>query len=442
MKIQLAKDVYHTGEIVKGNLHTAGIACRGIYLEWSCISTCQFKITEETLENEMEYGTHRRTIFGKLVKTQTIQGGGCNPVFNPPWQKSEGVMVLQLIQNRKGIVLQVMDEDFGKKDDLLGEVYIDYQLVMMEQQPVCKRLYYQGGLTESAIVFSMDNQNRQMVKIVVHECIGLRKADFFSENDVYVQAYVADTFIDLHQPFPAYYATCTVPPEELPFQFTLPKTWPSSIRLDPQNGIRYSIYCTMDIPWSLDRSTRIDFTVLHVNSNDRRLHEPFHQTITKMVKPVCCLPPFCCWFFEVPYKTYGNVSIHVDSTQGSPLHVNLQGSNQTLHRIIPIHCSLVRITTRSAEGCTSIETKTIKQYPTLEMNPNEHFQESLSLEIPNNLPTAFQSIDSSYLDWLQVHPRKNVNMYRKDPITWTYEISIKASLSYAKHIHFHLPCNG
>lgn len=61
------------------------------------------------------------------VWPQTIQGGGRDAVFGPPWAENEGVIVVAVPGGgRRPIVLRVMDEDWGHRraDDLLGEVCV------------------------------------------------------------------------------------------------------------------------------------------------------------------------------------------------------------------------------------------------------------------------------------------------------------------------------
>lgn len=108
------------------------------------------------------------------------------------------------------IVVRVMDYDWGKKDDLLGEILLE-PFSMLLQAPgsamsfplTRKGKKEKGEVTLSAYIEdnTMSVQNAvheqggapattsgiQTLKLKCHQATGLRKADWFGKNDVYVQ---------------------------------------------------------------------------------------------------------------------------------------------------------------------------------------------------------------------------------------------------------------
>lgn len=474
-EIVLEKEVFFPGEMVKGSLLLSTkkeMSCKGVRLELIGIGKCRFTTgsgdNQETRQNEMYYCHDRLTVWGKLFTTQTIEGGGSDPVFNPPWLPNEGLLMIPVVKcTTRGIVLRVMDEDFGKKDDLLGEVYVVLEEVMREKQPMTLDLYRKGQVTESSISFSMEWLKEEdvystslksyedvdaVVRILVHACRNLKKADFIGKNDVYVQGYVPEDVIDMDKPLPTIGKKCVMPEMTLkvPFQFLLPKELPSSLEMGYGNFVRYSIYSCVDIAWKKDPSTRTCFTVVDPRYNASLLTNPMMGSQVKMVKPSICIPPFCCCFFELPCKEFGNVSIDVktDKSLYAPneaIQVNVKAQNQTSSKKIKIQCILKRISALSAEGFSRTQVHNMREYEIAQLEPGQLLDETIPLIVPS-LPPNFTSTYSKRQDWLRMHPRGSTlsgfsGSHASDPITWNYELSIFAKLSMATKIKLNFQCS-
>ena len=110
------------------------------------------------------------------------------------------------------LIVRVMDYDWGKRDDLLGEVLVDVPELVRQGKEVSFPLMRRGqpgkgevtlsarympfesifptksasGVRVSAVV-----RKPLCLLVLVHKATGLRKADFIGRNDVYVQMYKA-----------------------------------------------------------------------------------------------------------------------------------------------------------------------------------------------------------------------------------------------------------
>jgi hypothetical protein len=108
-----------------------------------------------------------------------------------------------------------MDYDWGKKDDLLGEVLIspESHLLPTPGQPISFPLTRKGKTEKGEVTLSctfedtahavmagaesaninigdVSTAGLAVLRLKCHQATGLRKADWFGKNDVYVQAYI------------------------------------------------------------------------------------------------------------------------------------------------------------------------------------------------------------------------------------------------------------
>jgi len=106
------------------------------------------------------------------------------------------------------LFIRVMDYDWGKKDDLCGEVVVDAKRLAKHGDAVSLPLWRKGKLGKGVITLSArlipyvassvvsDNMrdavlpnHSHILLLTVWQATDLRKADWFGKNDVYIQAY-------------------------------------------------------------------------------------------------------------------------------------------------------------------------------------------------------------------------------------------------------------
>ena len=179
------------------------------------------------------------------------------------------------------LAVRVMDYDWGKRDDILGECVVRLGDLLardgdqshgpeaLVSTPLCRK-GKSGDLGEVTLSAARD-ATTGLIVVRCHRATGLRKADWGGKNDVYVQAYVVDASAD-----PAAHALPEADKNvELPagrfekvFGFTIPviDDLPPSLE-GPVSGadyayVRYSVYSNIDVKMRLDPSTRRPITLL------------------------------------------------------------------------------------------------------------------------------------------------------------------------------------
>jgi hypothetical protein len=299
-RISLQRDTatYFAGEAVVGNLvltTTAPIKCRGVRL--ACTGKSHVHWHTGGGDNRQDYDgwkTHlayEKTVWGNFYKTMLLKNAG----KDAHWGKAPGdgdmpIPVPAPLGTFK-IVVRVMDYDWGKKDDLLGEILVDpVQLLGCPGQALSVPLRRKGKAGKGEVTLSAtfeDNTQQVMADagsassttsglgtllLRVHQATGLRSADMFGKNDIYVQAYTVPSETDALAVLPLFAKDMVISPGELiiPFSFAIPvgAGIPSSFEFGEDEGgfdecyVRYSIYSHIDVAWKLDPSTRTMITVL------------------------------------------------------------------------------------------------------------------------------------------------------------------------------------
>ena len=135
--------------------------------------------------------------------------------------------------------LFVMDYDWGKKDDLLGEILLDPQVLLVQPGvPISFALNRKGkpGKGEVTLSATLTNQTQlqqtaisagaltsgaQLLRVVCHQATGLKSGDMFSKNDVYVQSYFVPIGTDASKALPVPEKNMQLPVGKyvIPFEF-------------------------------------------------------------------------------------------------------------------------------------------------------------------------------------------------------------------------------
>mmetsp|Transcript_116424 Transcript_116424/g.267282 ORF Transcript_116424/g.267282 Transcript_116424/m.267282 type:complete len:466 (-) Transcript_116424:100-1497(-) len=160
----------------------------------------------------------------------------------------------------------------GKKDDLLGEVIVPVKdLLAAPVEGMTFDLRRKGKEEKGNVtLYAREIQHshgEKMLLVRVVSATGLRKADMFGKNDVYVQMFSIPEDTPSDKPIPETRKNCVLPPGDLvvPFVFRIPsKQMPSSYEagFEDSSYVRYSLYGNVDIAWWRDPSTRFFITVM------------------------------------------------------------------------------------------------------------------------------------------------------------------------------------
>ena len=311
--------VYYGGEVVRGRVKlvtSADMKTRGVRVRFQGIGHMHFH-TGSGKKRHDYYGTkvfeeHRYTMFGNYYNTTILDNAGADAHFGAAG--GDGIMYIPCNENEKlNLIVRVMDYDFGKKDDLLGEILLDANKLISSGEASSFRLTRRGGsekgeVTLSAKIMPMNalfpgsrhtqgHAYNAVCQLRTHQATGLRKADFIGKNDVYVQAYRAPENVNRSKALPEPDVTAVLPAGtlEFPFAFPVRADAPGSAELGVGDAsfIRYSLYANIDVAWWRDPSVRHVITIL----SSRPLPSPAllraieYKCLQPMRLSSCCLLP-------------------------------------------------------------------------------------------------------------------------------------------------------
>ena len=141
--LKLEKEQYWSGELVRGTiiLTTSGpIKCRAVRVRLNCKSVCHWHKgsgdNRKDYHNSLDYTIVRQTVFGNFYPTPVLDEAGSNAYFEA--LPSCGDMKIPLLTpetlSKNEVAVRFMDYDWGKRDDLLGEIILDFPKFLQEFQ--------------------------------------------------------------------------------------------------------------------------------------------------------------------------------------------------------------------------------------------------------------------------------------------------------------------
>jgi len=248
-------------------------------------------------------------LWGAVFSTAPVMNAGANCVWGSTLAPTEGHVVMPMRTTKGSLVaVRVLDYDYGRKDDVLGECLVDVDALLaapgqMVSLPLFRKQGIMGhygpqlvhgqpsmvtlcALPESAQAEGVPPEFAQGVRRVrfcLVSATNLRAADWVGSNDVYCKLWEVDAAA-VHQgkPLPEPPARATMPQAQrlsFPFTFQLPSNLPSTIENVPGldwGYIRCSVYAYIDIARRLDPSVRAFVTVV----------QPVPASLPRLLKPV------------------------------------------------------------------------------------------------------------------------------------------------------------
>ena len=231
-------------------------------------------------------------MWGAVFSTAPVMNAGENCVWGPSWAPTEGHVVMPLRAAKGSLVaLRVLDFDWGKRDDVLGECLVDVDaLLAAPGQLATLPLFRRQGLTRAygpqlgsggqpsvvtlcALPEAADEAQKGMppefgqgarrVRFCLVSASNLRSADMVGSNDVYCRLWEVDA-ADVQQgkPLPEPPKRVTMPQARrlsFPFTFVLPASMPSTLEGVPDvdyGFVRCSVYAHIDVAWRCARARR------------------------------------------------------------------------------------------------------------------------------------------------------------------------------------------
>ena len=481
--INLPKPTYYAGETISGGTvtleTTKDIKCRcvkfrivgeGFSFFWY---TNPEKLGEKEGDRQEVQVTHRvqyfretHTLWGRFHRTEEIDGGGKNVIFGSPYSPNEGVLLIPCEDQEAPLICRVMDEDWGKKDDTLGEIVIKSPSTLVDDctaagGKITLDLRHKGkegkGTVTLSATWAATSDGVPKLRIQVFSALGLRSAEMFGKNDVYVQIYpAADMKWNEAKALPEPPKSAILPegkytfdlpdlklPDKLPgtFEISQPRRWSS--KAYTHGHVRYYLEASIDIAWNFDPFVRIPFSVssrLPSSLIAGSVPSSVPQKETYPVAPCCGCALSCC----SPTGVVG-MDATLSRNGGAPGEwLVLSGSltNGTAQELV-LEVKLTRTTLLSVEP-PSYMRKTLHRKvwhtwtcTTLPLSAKEAGAEPAPTQVfvPFEIPTVPASYHGGMLkddEWeakikeIGMAKQASAGMFasNKDPVVWWYDITV------------------
>jgi len=329
------------------------------------------------------------------------------------------------------LAVRVMDYDWGKRDDMLGECVVKLDDLLAggttlghpSGRPVSMPLYRKGKSGDlGEVTLSAARDATGLVVLRCWQATGLRKGDWVGKNDVYVQAYVVDASAD-----PA--ARALPEPDknvELPagrvdkvFAFTipaiddLPPSFEGPVERADKAYVRYSVYSNVDIKMRQDPSTRRPITLLaRARLPPPNAYAPVVRGPTEaqiIYKCECCVP--CGLGCEQGTAQFQACVSQAAVSVGDVVYVAALATNSTEHEAT-FHVDLVtkiRIERRNGKGVRGC------RRPLARLG---------GVALPGNSTINFGTPDAPVALKIPGVPPPFEGSSGYDPLTWAYALQL------------------
>lgn len=456
------KPGYFAGETVRATVNlvtTAPIKCRGVRAEVRGEGYCHFVTgsgdNKEHRIHRARYWRETHTLWGPSHRTEEIDEAGANAIWGSPWAPNEGVLLVPIEEG--SLILRVLDEDFGKRDDLLGEALVPdvAQLVADSQNgtvevklPLTRKGKPEsknGQPSELTVTATFVEQNgKQTLRLVCRRALNLRSGDWFGKNDVYVQAFIAPASeCALSKALPEPSRQVELPAGQYTFELpalVLPDNLPASregrvraVRAFDHH-VRYYVQARIDIAWWMDPMVRAAFTVAPRLST-ASIHPQMASAppCEKVVYPECC----CC---EATWKeSLGDIKLEVQSID------RLHGAPGELLTISALACnkssadvdfvvrlkSTVRVWAELHTRCESYSAELLRARVPKTTDSDELRTLTQQVRVPH-LPASYHGgflVNEPWKEVINQFGMRDETRYwqsqRTDPVIWWYRLVVE-----------------
>ena len=295
--IELQRDppVFYAGEVVRGTVSfdiAGNTFCRGLQIHLIGESKVHWHTgagdNRKDYYGKTTFQNQRHTLCGNYFKTGMIDEAGSDAIFGRT--NGDGTVIIPCSDAEAEKMLlccRVMDYDFGKKDDLLGELLIDAADLARSKQMMTFPLTRKGRPEKGEVTMSAkitpyssyfpttSNTNvgagalpQQVLVVTVHSATGLKSADWVGRNDVYVQMYRPPPGKELlpGRKLPKPDKRTKLPPGRTtyPFAFQLRADAPGSaeIGVGDYSYVRYDLYAHAVFATWIDPKKRMTIAVI------------------------------------------------------------------------------------------------------------------------------------------------------------------------------------
>jgi hypothetical protein len=304
IELERQNGIFYAGEVVRGTvkLTTTGkeVTCRAFNIQlkgearvhWHAATDADLRMD---YDGSTVYQYQHLTVCGNFYKTGLLPNTGKDANFDT----IHNLGVIQIpcstaeTQNLS-LIVRAMDYDWGKKDELLGDVLVDVVELSQQGCPKTFPLTHTKGQqkgeitisakylpydaifptsTHSGIAVSKTIAEDCCLVLRIHKATGLKKADDWlaGKNNVYIQVYRIDNAKSIGtvpgQKLPGPQKKVTIPADTeiiAPFAFALQQDAPPSVELGvlDRSTIRYKIQAYIDLADWKDPFTKVHITVI------------------------------------------------------------------------------------------------------------------------------------------------------------------------------------
>ena len=477
-KVVLEKSHLFAGDIVRGMVYlrtSKPISCRSVKLRIVSDAFSFFWYSTgnggDNKDKEWHRGTNHKnyfhethTLWGSFYRTEELQGAGKNAVWGNPLSPNEGVLLIPCPDPNMPLILRVMDEDWGKRDDTLGEVFITNCQDLVNQSAATGEitfdLKYKGAGGKGTLTVQAGWQDAgvagapPLLRLTVLRALGMRDAEALfgmnftgDKNDIYIQAYPVPPGttlpVNTDAELPPPLAETVLPPGEYSFELPalkLPDRAPGSYEVSrcrnpywhdhqyKHSHVRYYVEASIDIKWNFDPYVRVPFSVASRIPSDLFSLPMSTGSLSKEIFPDCL---GCCELTCMESKGTVAMDAGVSRNGGAPgewllLNGTFNNSLKEKHAdiVVRLECrSLLRAEGRR-RGCHD-------EVDLLRMRVEPGTTTTLAA-YPFQLPPWPASYHGGALvdpQWEGVMEQFGMNTNRKwfndDPVVWWYTLVVE-----------------
>ena len=453
--------VYYTGEVVTGTLtlkNSTNEKCRSLLVSMVGKGKVHWHTgsgdSRSDFDGKKDFLWHERTLVGNFYRTAILDEGGENVEFGGavgdgtmhiPCRPNEGT-------NGSGpmrLIVRVCDYDWGKRDDNIGEIVIDAKELALKGDAVTINLTRNGKPEKGTVTLAANfiptsailgesasaSQSAETLVIKVLKANSLRKADMFGQNDVYVQVWRAPDSLQSPPPvgkkLPLPDQKILLPQGNTTFKFAFPTRAdsPGSAVLHCGDHAYLAYYIRAEIDRKGWKNPSLKLPVVILPSRPvpmRQLLCPFFKEIGpapihKM--KVCCFS--CGEAGTITMKFALNRSAFAPGE-----NIDLTGSEVVNDSTLDINVRVVLRQNIQLSTTGKFDTRTSGSQRFYIVEQGIAPQSSLRLD---TLKASMPAVSPSFFG------AKGLSTARREPLTFTYELSLQAKASSGHKVKIDTP---